>query len=132
MVIAITCGRHYRPTPDDMAAFWSFWHELGGTELVHGDYPDPEGGDRFVAEHVHAEGYRVKSFPVDRRLDGDWPAAGPRRNRRMLRVSGARALIHFPGGKGTRDCIKAAKAMRLVLREIPQTPLAQSVVTGAQ
>ncbi len=31
-------------------------------------------------------GHDVEAYPVDRRLDGPWPSAGPRRNERMLRL----------------------------------------------
>jgi hypothetical protein len=33
---------------------------------------------------AHGCGYSVEPYPVDHRLDGPWPAAGPRRNARML------------------------------------------------
>jgi hypothetical protein len=31
-------------------------------------------------------GHHVDQYPVDERLDGPWPGAGPRRNERMLRT----------------------------------------------
>lgn len=118
MRVAITGGRDREPTKEEMSQFWLFWMELhaeavstgqGEPVLVHGDC---RGTDRYVAEHVAGEGFKVEAFPVDHEIDGPWPAAGPRRNRRMLE-SGTDALIQFLGGRGTADCVRQAKALRI-------------------
>jgi hypothetical protein len=46
-------------------------------------------------------------YPVDHALDGPWPAAGHRRNERMLRsaieLSGVHGGIAMPGHNGTKS-----------------------------
>lgn len=69
-----------------------------------------EGGatglDSLVREVREAAGFAGETFEADWSKHGK--AAGPIRNREML-DSGADILIAFPGGKGTEDCVKAAK-----------------------
>jgi hypothetical protein len=49
--------------------------------LMHGA---ARGVDSWADEVGHAVGCRVEPVPVDTRIDGPWPAAGIRRNHRML------------------------------------------------
>jgi len=59
-------------------------------------------------------------YPVDHALDGPWPAAGPRRNRRMFRESKPDRSIAFPGGPGTTGMVKIMRAAGLgVIQLIP-------------
>lgn len=126
MRIAITGGRDYRPSPEEMRRFWDIWHELGATSLVHGACNkdlfertgEIRGVDMFVGEHVRGDGYEVIEVPVDHQLDGPWPFAGPRRNRRMLASFHADLLVAFPGGKGTRDCVAAAGELGIEVRRV--------------
>ncbi len=46
----------------------------------------------FVARKL---GHDVEKYPVDRATDGPWPAAGPRRNARMLRDSAPDSGLAF-------------------------------------
>lgn len=55
------------------------------------------------------------AFPVDHALDGEWPSAGPRRSRRMLRDGHATHLLACPGGKGTAACVDAATRCKPLL-----------------
>lgn len=122
MRIAITGGRHYRPTCAEMVAFFRWWAALGGTELLHGDYPDENGVDRFVAAHVYGDGWRVTRVPVDHAVDGAWPAAGPKRNVRMLKRD-VEALIPFPGDSGTASCVASALRMGIPVYALAEAPL---------
>jgi len=53
-------------------------------------------------------------------------SAGPKRNRWMLTEAARMAeeaadevvVVAFPGGKGTADCVKQARAMGLAVREV--------------
>lgn len=54
-----------------------------------------------------------RRFPVDHDIDGPWPAAGPRRNQRMLDSFRPDLVLAFDGGKGTADCCRKARTMEI-------------------
>src|SRR5688572_3397562 len=73
--------------------------------LIHGA---AIGTDQDIARAItrlSSGSILVIPFPVDPVLDGPWPAAGYRRNRRMLEWSKAEVVIALPGGKGTAGCV---------------------------
>lgn len=51
------------------------------TVVVHGGQTGVDNISGYVAKIL---GLRVRSYPVNHKLDGPWPGAGPRRNLRML------------------------------------------------
>lgn len=94
----------------------------------------PRGADGLAREWATLKGIPVSDFPVDHAVDGPWPAAGPRRNGRMLRAikdavgvgvdvgAGARVLVvGFEGGRGTADCLRQAKALGLKTMKVVGT-----------
>lgn len=113
-IVAVTGGREYAPTPEEVYCFTVFTEEAA--VIRHGDC---RGLDRIIAWHA-------KRWQKDRDPDtiqawpADWaeygPAAGPIRNREML--TGFRAgvvvappasvLLAFPGGRGTASAIDVA------------------------
>lgn len=109
-VLAITGSRKRTPEEVEMVAFGRLWRELRPARLIHGAC---RGTDEFVAARAQARGIEVNGYPVRHDLDGPWPAAGPRRNGRMLVTGRAKALAAFPGEKGTRSCIGIALDMGL-------------------
>lgn len=104
VAVAVTGGRQYTPTREDMTRFWEIFDSLGATELHHGD---SRGVDHFVAAAVRRQhpGVKIVVHPAKWELHGK--AAGPHRNREMMLV--AAHLIAFPGGRGTRSCEEAAR-----------------------
>lgn len=66
----------------------------------------------FLARYVLE--WRVEPYPADWRLGR---RAGPLRNQAMV-DSGADLVIAFPGGRGTADCVRRAKAAGIPVREI--------------
>ena len=57
--------------------------------VIHGNCGDllakpPRGADKIAGWLAAGVGASVDVCAVDQRLDGPWPAAGPRRNTRML------------------------------------------------
>ena len=52
-----------------------------GTTVIHGA---ARGADTLAGEVAAELGFTVRPYPVDPALDGPWPAAGIRRNARML------------------------------------------------
>lgn len=122
-VACITGGRYdenrqpRRPTERQMFCFERLITRLGIREVWDGN---AIGTDRFVRNWIERRTNPVlllhitcKTCPVDTSMDGPWPAAGHRRNRRMLTTSQASKLIGFPGDKGTNGCIQDALRTRL-------------------
>lgn len=120
MRIVATGGRDVNPTEDEMADFAHWIEAAGVTEVNHGGCPT--GLDAFLQTWCHGR-IAVRPHPVDHRLDGPWPGAGPRRNGRMLRSLDEngwpiQAVAAFRGGKGTRDCRTQAEGMGIPVRKI--------------
>lgn len=109
----ITGDRHARPFNRPMVdSYIRLLLDLGVTDLSHGAYGYSDWGFSAIAAYA-IPGLRVHPYPVLPTLDGSWPGAGPRRNRRMLRSSESEHLIRFPGNRGTADCAEAAREMGL-------------------
>ena len=106
MKTIIAGGRDYELSPEDCARL----AELEISEVVCGCARGADTGGRNWAE---ALGIPVKLFPAD------WPrlgsAAGPIRNQQMADY--ADALVAFPGGRGTADMVRRAKAEGLVVHD---------------
>lgn len=84
------------------------WHaldNLGITELAHGN---ARGADALAKEWAHRVGVPEKSYPAAWVSHGK--AAGPLRNQWMLEDFAPHAVVSFPGGVGTRDMCRRAKA----------------------
>lgn len=105
--------------------------------VLHGDCPHPRNKtktdqwvrdhSRFSADQIAHEwalrhGVHVITFRVVKSVDGEWPGAGPRRNRRMVLDGRPTHWIAASGGFGTAHCVRslvAFGAVRLVdLREV--------------
>lgn len=89
-------------------------HEL--TEVAHGGQkmwmPLTQrwrGADYWVDQWANDRGVPCQEFPVS---EEEWRrlarAAGPVRNRRMIDTFQPDAVIAFPGGAGTADCVTYA------------------------
>lgn len=102
--LAVTGGRDYTPTLEEMRAFRRLFDELKPTELHHGG---SRGVDAFVALWVARE-YPATAIVEHR---PDWnslgKAAGPIRNREMM--TRCEALAAFQGGRGTQNCVFVAR-----------------------
>jgi hypothetical protein len=79
-------------------------------------------GDASGADRLAWEWARARRIPQERctRYEADWDeaehltgkceAAGPIRNRRMIREGKPNVLVAAPGDDGTADCVRQAKA----------------------
>lgn len=56
-------------------------------------------------------------FQADWRLHGK--AAGPLRNQRMIDEGRPSLVVAFPGGRGTADMVRRAKAAKIPVIEVP-------------
>lgn len=102
MRVAFTGGRDYQDRRSVSRVLFALdWNVL---TVVHGGCPT--GLDALVED-------LASRIVLDRQVfHPDWEqhgrAAGPIRNREML-DSGVGLLVAFPGGRGTEDCVRAAK-----------------------
>ncbi len=81
--------------------------------VIHGG---SSGADRFASNWACERGVHQRDFPADWRAHGK--AAGPIRNRRMLEEGEPDLVIAFPGGRGTADMVRQAKAAGVPVREV--------------
>jgi hypothetical protein len=70
-------------------------------------------------------GVEVLEFSADWKTHGK--SAGPMRNRQMLNDGQPTAVVAFPGGRGTADMIRAAKAVGLPVWEPVKRPTRPTV-----
>lgn len=115
-IAAITGGRYTDPyskrvlIPSDaqLFALWSMIFAMAFSRVAHGA---AIGTDQSAARYLSTISgglIAVDAYPVNSRLDGDWPLAGHKRNRRMLIESGAGTLFALPGHSGTTNCVNQA------------------------
>lgn len=80
--------------------------------LVHGDC-HKGGADKLADAAARELGWRVIPVPVDSSQDGSWPAAGNKRNGRMLETWMPAIVLAFPDdqSRGTWDCVRRANAL---------------------
>lgn len=74
--------------------------------------------DELVFRWRMRMGITGQRFPVVHAVDGPWPAAGPRRNSRMLKDGRPELGIAFPGGRGTADMVTKMKAKGIKIIEL--------------
>ena len=67
------------------------------------------GVDTLAENCCKQLGIPFERYAVDHALDGGWPGAGPRRNRRMHDVFRPHEVAAMPGGPGTASMIGIAR-----------------------
>lgn len=94
-------------------------HEI----IIHGA---ARGADRQVDMWARKRRQKVMSFPADwypnGRSAGMDRSAGPKRNQRMIDEGKPDLVVAFPGGKGTEDMKRRAKAAGIKVIEVPVAP----------
>ena len=76
-----------------------------------------DGADMLAREWAHENGVQIVTYHANWDFHGK--KAGPIRNEEMAK-SGAIGLIAFPGGRGTADMVRRAKAHKLHVAEFTQ------------
>ncbi|AWN47210.1 hypothetical protein DK419_13510 [Methylobacterium terrae] len=79
--------------------------ERGPLTIIEGG---ASGADAAAYFWATIWGVDVETFPADWAQDGR--AAGPMRNARMLREARPDLVLAFPGGRGTADMVRRARA----------------------
>lgn len=114
--IIVTGGRDFDDVGVIHRVLDALHQEQPITVLAHGN---ARGVDRLAGEWAAGKMPR----PTVHTFDADWAqqgkSAGVRRNRQMIaemkRWGAVRLVVAFPGGRGTEDCVRQAKAAGLVV-----------------
>lgn len=88
--------------------------------VAHGNYA---GVDLMADAWAKSRGIPRTPYPADWTAQGR--AAGPIRNRRMLKAESPDLVVAFPGGAGTADCVKAAREFGFNVHHVPESSVAQ-------
>jgi len=116
MKVLVCGGRQY----DDAATLASRLSEINRdhaiTEIIEGG---AAGADTLARKFGEHEGIPVRTFPAD--WDTHGRAAGPIRNRQMLEEGRPDLVVAFPGGRGTANMVKQARAAGVKVLEINKT-----------
>ena len=81
--------------------------------IIHGDAP---GADWMANSWAREYDIGVRAFPADWKRHGK--AAGPMRNKQMLDEGMPDLVVAFPGGRGTADMVRQARAAGVRVIEI--------------
>ncbi len=81
--------------------------------VIHGG---ASGADTLAGRWAEQRGFQVCIFPADWRRHGK--AAGPIRNAAMLEHGRPDLVVAFPGGSGTADMVRKARAAKVQVREV--------------
>ncbi len=116
MRVVVTASRHIRTGFLVRRELEVLVNRYGMTELAQGG---ARGGDYHALRWATDTSFPCKTYGVDHMIDGPWPAAGPRRNERMLDCFKPDLVIAFPqpSSRGTWRCIEAAveRGIRVVI-----------------
>jgi len=74
------------------------------------------GADRIARFWAHHNGCGILTFKADWERHG--LAAGPVRNQQMIEEGKPDLVIAFPGGRGTADMVRRARAAGVEVREV--------------
>lgn len=111
--VLVCGGRDYRNWPCLSGVLDRLHAENEFVEVIHGAAP---GADTLADSWARSRGIPTRRFIALWQTEGK--AAGPLRNQRMLDEGRPDMVIIFPGGKGTADMTRRAKAACLRVIEV--------------
>lgn len=115
MRILVCGGRDFTDKTAVYAALVPYLREYrADLEIVSGM---AKGADHFAWLFSHHYDLVCHQFPADWEKHGR--AAGPIRNQQMIDEGQPDLVIAFPGGKGTADMVRRAKAAQIDVIEVP-------------
>lgn len=113
MRVLVCGGREYADWHTMRDVLWGIHHDTRIVEIIHGG---ARGADEMAARWAKLADVPVAVVKADWQRHGK--AAGPLRNQEMLDRHHPDQVIAFPGGRGTADMVRRAKAAGLKVREI--------------
>lgn len=90
-----------------------YLQDLGAHTIIHGA---ARGADAVAARWAERHNVPAMAFPANWKKHGK--AAGPRRNAKMIAEGRPDVVIAFPGGRGTADCVRQARAAGIEVVEV--------------
>lgn len=129
--IIVTGGRDY----NDRCMVEAVMRVYDPVEVWHGG---ASGADQLAAQWAETWLERIEEFKADWKAHGR--AAGPMRNQRMIDAAvqlrdkfGVRFIVAaFPGGRGTADCVKRARAAGLNVLTVTDNGFDDYVAVGTR
>ena len=109
MRVLVCGGRDY----SERKPLWDALYRLEPTVIIEGG---ARGADMLAAEWAHHTGAKLRTFPANWIDEGR--AAGPLRNQRMLEQGKPDLVLACPGGRGTADMVRRAKAAGVEVRAL--------------
>lgn len=79
-----------------------------------------DGADRLARLWCHSRMFRYDNYPADWNKHGK--AAGPIRNQQMIDEGQPTMVFAFPGGRGTADMVRRAKAAGIPVHHFGDRP----------
>lgn len=101
----LVCGGRDKRSLEDRVLVWQVLDRVRPATVISGGAP---GIDTFAAEWARSVG--AMSIVFYAQWDVYGRAAGPIRNGRMLKEGAPSLVIAFPGGRGTANMVKQARA----------------------
>lgn len=113
MRILVCGGRDYTDETYVFRQLDRLHAKKGVSVLIHGN---ARGADTLAKKWATSRGIPHLPFPAD--WDAHGKAAGPIRNREMLRDGKPDGVVAFPGGQGTADMVAVATKAGLVVWDL--------------
>lgn len=118
MRVLVCGGRDYRDRERVAEALSELAAKYGRLTIIQGGAP---GADALAREWTFLQPYsHLINEPADWKTYGR--AAGPIRNQKMIDEHRPELVLAFPGGRGTADMVRRAKAAGVPVREVTPTP----------
>lgn len=116
MRVLVCGGRDYADYPAVKQVLDAIHVKTPITRLIHGD---ARGADHLAERWARWHFVAFSPYPANWSLHGG--SAGRKRNQVMLDDGKPDLVIAFPGGRGTADMVRRAKAAGVPVREIAAT-----------
>ncbi len=118
MKVVVTASRHILDPFPVRRELEILVNTFGMTRMAQGG---ARGGDQHAFDWAVDTRFPHKTYAIDHMIDGPWPAAGPKRNERMLDCFKPDLVLAFPqpGSKGTWRCIESAVARGIRVVIVP-------------
>ncbi len=119
--VLVCGGRHY----NDRDHVWNTLNAIDVQRgpisvIIHGAASGADTEGMIWAQCMGNMGRGTKHLP----MAADWhthgKAAGPIRNQRMIDAGNPDLVVAFPGGKGTADMVRRAKAAKIEVIEVKE------------
>jgi hypothetical protein len=112
----LVCGGRTFDDWERLAGVLDGLESMQASVIIHGAAP---GADTLAGRWAELRQVPVEAFPADWEKHGR--AAGPIRNARMLAEGKPDLVVAFPGGRGTANMCKQARAAGVEVLEVPAT-----------